>query len=55
MSSLALVAPIRRVRRWVPPQPGIKPILISVCPMRAFSEAMRKSHDIATSRPPPSA
>jgi hypothetical protein len=39
--------------RCVPPPPGIRPSLISGWPKRAFSEATRRSHDIASSQPPP--
>ena len=50
---MAWPRPTRRGRRWVPPPPGIKPRLISGWPKRAFSEATIRSHDSASSQPPP--
>src|SRR5881394_3133362 len=44
-----------RDRRWVPPMPGIVPIVISGWPNFAVSAAMMKSQAIASSQPPPSA
>ena len=46
--------PTARVRRWVPPAPGMVPILISGWPKTAFSEAYMMSHIMASSQPPPS-
>ena len=53
--SMALAFPTARVRRCVPPAPGMTPIEISGCPNRADSEAMIMSHAIASSHPPPRA
>jgi enoyl-CoA hydratase len=53
--SMALALPIARVRRWVPPAPGMVPRLISGWPNLALSAAMMMSHIIASSQPPPSA
>ena len=50
---IAWPRPARRDSRWVPPPPGISPRLISGWPKRAFSEATRKSQDMASSQPPP--
>ena len=52
---MALDLPTKRVRRWVPPMPGATPRLISGWPNFAVSEAMMKSHIIASSQPPPRA
>ena len=53
--SIALALPTARVRRCVPPIPGMTPSLISGWPNFALSAAMMKSHCIASSQPPPSA
>ena len=53
--SIAFDLPTARVRRWVPPAPGITPSLISGWPNLAVSAARMKSHIIAISHPPPSA
>src|SRR5260221_9091330 len=52
---IALYLPTARVRRCVPPPPGVMPILTSGWPKRADSPAMMMSHVIASSQPPPSA
>ena len=52
--SMALDLPTLRMSRWVPPAPGIVPIVISGCPNLAFSPAMIMSHIMANSQPPPS-
>ncbi len=54
-SSLAKFEPIRRGNLWVPPNPGIRPRLISGWPNLALSEAYMKSQAIAISVPPPRA
>jgi hypothetical protein len=51
--SIAFDLPMVRGRRWVPPAPGVTPTLISGWPKRALSAAIRKSHIIASSQPPP--
>ena len=53
--SIAFDLPTKRVRRCVPPAPGMTPSLISGWPNLAVSAAMMKSHIIASSQPPPSA
>ena len=53
--SIAFAFPTARVRRCVPPAPGITPIVISGWPNRAVSEAMIMSHAMASSHPPPRA
>jgi hypothetical protein len=53
--SMALDLPTKRVRRWVPPEPGMTPRLISGWPNLAPSPARMKSHIMASSQPPPSA
>ena len=53
--SMARNFPIVLVKRWVPPAPGIIPMLISGCPNFAVSEAMIMSQFIASSHPPPRA
>mmetsp|Transcript_91868 Transcript_91868/g.262764 ORF Transcript_91868/g.262764 Transcript_91868/m.262764 type:complete len:205 (-) Transcript_91868:191-805(-) len=53
--SMALALPIARIRRWVPPQPGMTPSLISGWPNLAFSPATIISHIMASSHPPPRA
>jgi len=55
VSSIALDFPIVLVSLCVPPIPGIVPRLISGYPNLAFSPAIRISHIIANSHPPPSA
>ena len=52
---MALALPMARVRRWVPPAPGMTPIRTSGCPNCASSPATMTSHDMASSQPPPSA
>ena len=52
---MALALPTARVRRCVPPMPGMTPSLISGWPNLALSAAMMKSHIMASSQPPPSA
>ena len=53
--SSALWGPTRRGSRCVPPNPGMIPSLISGWPKIADSAAMRKSHAIESSQPPPKA
>src|SRR6516225_6747577 len=53
--SMALALPTARVRRCVPPMPGMTPSLISGWPNLALSAAMMRSHIMASSQPPPSA
>ena len=53
--SMAFALPTARVRRWVPPMPGMNSSLISGWPNLALSAAMMRSHIIASSQPPPSA
>src|SRR2546425_322242 len=55
MNSSALVRPMSRGMRWVPPKPGMMPRFDSVWPMRAVSLSRRRWHAIAISQPPPSA
>ena len=55
ISSIARDFPMARVRRWVPPAPGIRPRRISGWPNRAVSEATMMSQSMASSHPPPSA
>ncbi len=55
MSSAANESPTRRGRRCVPPPPGMIPRLISGKPNTALSAAILKSHQRATSHPPPKA
>ena len=52
---MARAEPIARVSRCVPPAPGMTPIRISGWPNRASSPATIRSHDIASSQPPPRA
>ena len=52
---MAFALPTTRVRRCVPPAPGMTPSLISGWPNFALSAAMMKSHIMASSQPPPSA
>ena len=52
---MATALPTARARRWVPPAPGITPMLISGCPNCAVSLAMITSQSIMSSQPPPSA
>ena len=52
---MALDLPIARGKRWVPPAPGMMPILISGWPNLALSAAITKSHIMASSQPPPKA
>ena len=52
---MAFDLPTKRVSRWVPPEPGMVPMVISGWPNLAVSAAMMKSHIIASSQPPPSA
>ena len=51
--SIATALPTARVRRCVPPAPGMTPRLISGWPNLADSEATIRSHAIASSHPPP--
>ena len=51
--SMATCLPTARVRRCVPPAPGITPSSISGWPNLADSEAMIMSHAMASSFPPP--
>ena len=44
-----------RASRCVPPAPGSTERLVSGRPNRAVEDAMRMSHAIASSQPPPSA
>ena len=53
--SIALCLPTSRVRRCVPPAPGMMPTRISGCPNEAPSPATMMSATIASSQPPPSA
>src|SRR5579885_3269219 len=53
--SMAFALPTKRVRRCVPPEPGMTPSVISGWPNLAVSAAMTVSHIMATSQPPPSA
>ena len=53
--SSALFSPTSRGRRCVPPKPGMIPSLISGWPKSADCAAMRTSHAIASSQPPPKA
>src|SRR6266508_4095051 len=46
---------LRRGERCVPPAPGMMPSLISGWPNLAVSAAIRMSHIIASSQPPPRA
>ena len=55
ISSMASADPTARVRRCVPPAPGITPIRISGWPNWASSPATMRSHVMASSQPPPSA
>ncbi len=52
---MALDLPTKRVRRWVPPAPGMVPMVISGWPNLAVSAARMKSAIMASSQPPPSA
>jgi hypothetical protein len=47
--------PVDAARRSMPPQAGIRPSRAWVKPMRASSQAIRKSQAMATSAPPPRA
>ena len=53
--SIAFALPIARVSRCEPPIPGSTPSLISGWPNLAVSAAIKRSHIIASSQPPPSA
>lgn len=53
--SRARALPTRRVRRCVPPAPGMTPRFTSGWPKRAFSPAMIRSQAMASSHPPPRA
>ena len=53
--SIAFALPTARVKRCVPPMPGMTPSLISGWPNFALSAAMIMSHIIASSQPPPRA
>ena len=50
---MALDLPTARVRRCVPPAPGMVPRLISGWPNLALSAARMRSHIMASSQPPP--
>src|SRR5439155_529836 len=52
-SSFAFAWPRIRTSLWLPPAPGTRPRLTSVCPSLTRLAAMRKSHARANSRPPP--
>ena len=52
-SSFAFAWPRSRTSLWLPPAPGTRPRLTSVCPNLARFAAIRKSHARASSRPPP--
>ncbi len=54
-SSIARALPTVRVRRWVPPPPGMIASVISGWPNSAVSEATIMSQSSASSQPPPSA
>ena len=53
--SIARPVPTSRASRWVPPAPGSTDRVVSGSPNRAFSDAIRMSHAIASSQPPPRA
>ncbi len=53
--SKAASGPARRVKRWVPPAPGIRPSLTSGNPTLAVRAATRQWQANASSNPPPSA
>src|SRR3989442_495730 len=53
--SIAFALPTKRVKRCVPPEPGMTPSVISGWPNLAVSAAMMVSHIIAISQAPPSA
>mmetsp|Transcript_64178 Transcript_64178/g.180646 ORF Transcript_64178/g.180646 Transcript_64178/m.180646 type:complete len:236 (+) Transcript_64178:327-1034(+) len=55
MRAMAFDLPTLRMRRCVPPAPGMTPSLISGWPKTALSLAMMMSHIIAISQPPPKA
>ena len=55
ISSLALAGPISRGSRCVPPAPGMMPRAHSVSPIFASLPSTRRSHDSASSQPPPNA
>ena len=55
MRSLALLGPISRASRWVPPAPGMMPSSVSGWPKVASVAAIRMSAASASSQPPPSA
>ena len=50
---MASALPTARVSRCVPPAPGMIPRVVSGWPNCAVSEATIRSHDIASSQPPP--
>ena len=50
---MALPSPTKRVKRCVPPPPGIIPKFISGCPNFALSDAILISQLNAASQPPP--
>ena len=53
--SFALLIPMARAKRYIPPAPGNTPIFISGTPNRALSDATIKSQASANSHPPPKA
>ena len=50
---MAMALPTALVSRWVPPAPGMTPMLISGWPKMALSEATIISQLMANSLPPP--
>ena len=52
---MARPVPTSRASRCVPPAPGRTDSVVSGSPNRAFSRAIRMSHAIASSQPPPRA
>jgi len=54
-SSFARPKPTSRGRRCVPAKPGVTPSFTSGCPIFALDDAIRMSHAIAISSPPPRA
>ena len=55
INSFALPIPTKRASLCVPPNPGMIPRPVSGCAKDALSEAMRISHAIEISHPPPRA
>ncbi len=54
-SSAARCAPTTLLNNHAPPSPGIIAKFTKVEPKRAWSDAIRKSHNIAKSKPAPTA